>query len=177
MRPSPSCLWRGSAPWCRRRAGARRKGRGPRSACKGLQDRGAGADLVGERRDAELDAFAGIAFALPVHRLVLTELLEQDCGEQVRPAKPRGVRWKGAGGCVIVSQSRHLTFSRTVWIIFQRRGITSRVSVMNLARPTKAPEEPRDGERPVECGLAGFEGLVGLPVVFGTDRGIHEEFR
>ena len=31
-----------------------------------------------------------------------------------------------------------------------------------------------DGERPVECGLAGFEGLVGLPVVFGTDRGIHE---
>src|SRR5215210_6550701 len=30
------------------------------------------------------------------------------------------------------------------------------------------------GERPVECGLAGFEGLVGLPVVFGTDRGIHE---
>jgi CRP-like cAMP-binding protein len=31
-----------------------------------------------------------------------------------------------------------------------------------------------EGERPVECGLAGFEGLVGLPVVFGTDRGIHE---
>jgi hypothetical protein len=29
-------------------------------------------------------------------------------------------------------------------------------------------------DRPVECGLAGCEGLVGLPVVLGTDRGIHE---
>jgi CRP-like cAMP-binding protein len=28
--------------------------------------------------------------------------------------------------------------------------------------------------RPAECGLAGFEGLIGLPVVLGTDRGIHE---
>jgi CRP-like cAMP-binding protein len=30
------------------------------------------------------------------------------------------------------------------------------------------------GDRPVECGLAGFDGIVGLPVVLGTDRGIHE---
>jgi CRP-like cAMP-binding protein len=29
-------------------------------------------------------------------------------------------------------------------------------------------------DRPVECGLAGCEGLVGVPVVLGTDRGIHE---
>lgn len=29
-------------------------------------------------------------------------------------------------------------------------------------------------ERPVECGLAGYDGLVGLPVLLGTDRGIHE---
>ena len=29
-------------------------------------------------------------------------------------------------------------------------------------------------DRPVECGLAGCEGLVGLPVLLGTDRGIHE---
>jgi CRP-like cAMP-binding protein len=28
--------------------------------------------------------------------------------------------------------------------------------------------------RPVECGLVGYEGLVGLPIVLGTDRGIHE---
>jgi CRP-like cAMP-binding protein len=29
-------------------------------------------------------------------------------------------------------------------------------------------------DRPVECGLAGYEGLVGLPILLGTDRGIHE---
>jgi CRP-like cAMP-binding protein len=29
-------------------------------------------------------------------------------------------------------------------------------------------------DRPVECGLAGCEGLVGLPILLGTDRGIHE---
>ena len=45
------------------------------------------------------------------------------------PAKPRGVTWKGAGGWLIVSQARQENFSRTVWITFQRRGTTSRVSV------------------------------------------------
>ena len=54
---------------------------------KRLQRRRAGADLVGQRRDAELDAFAPIALALPVQRLVLAELLEQDHGQQVRPGK------------------------------------------------------------------------------------------
>jgi hypothetical protein len=29
------------------------------------------------------------------------------------PAKPRAIAWKGAGGCVIVSQDRQLNFSRT----------------------------------------------------------------
>ncbi len=54
---------------------------------------GAGADLVGERRQAEIDALAGIAFGLPVQRLVLAELLEQDHGEQARagPAARRRV--------------------------------------------------------------------------------------
>ena len=47
------------------------------------------------------------------------------------PAKPRGVTWKGAGGWVIVSQFRHENFSRTVWITFHWRGITSSVSVMS----------------------------------------------
>src|ERR1700746_2036717 len=47
------------------------------------------------------------------------------------PAKPRGVTWNGAGGCVIVSQARHENFSRTVWITFHWRGITSNVSVMS----------------------------------------------
>src|SRR5271168_5198540 len=43
---------------------------------KRLQDRRAGAALVGQRRDAKLDAFAPIAFALPVQGLVLAKLLE-----------------------------------------------------------------------------------------------------
>jgi CRP-like cAMP-binding protein len=30
-----------------------------------------------------------------------------------------------------------------------------------------------EGDRPVECGLVGREGLVGLPVVLGSDRGVH----
>ena len=47
------------------------------------------------------------------------------------PAKPRGVTWNGAGGCVIFSHSRHENFSRTVWITFHCRGITSSVSVMS----------------------------------------------
>ena len=42
------------------------------------QRRGASAHLVGERRQAQLDALAGVALALPVQRLMLAELLEQD---------------------------------------------------------------------------------------------------
>jgi CRP-like cAMP-binding protein len=30
-----------------------------------------------------------------------------------------------------------------------------------------------EGERPVECGMIGREGLVGLPIVLDTDRGVH----
>ena len=48
------------------------------------QRRGAGADLIGERRQAEVDAFAGVALALPVQRLMLAELLEQDHRQQTR---------------------------------------------------------------------------------------------
>ena len=49
-----------------------------------LQHRRAGADLVGQRRHAQIDALAGVALALPVQRLMLAELLEQDHGQQVR---------------------------------------------------------------------------------------------
>jgi hypothetical protein len=43
--------------------------------------------LVGQRRDAKLDAFAPIAFALPVQGLVLAKLLEQDHGQQFGSGK------------------------------------------------------------------------------------------
>ena len=57
------------------------------------QRRGGGADLVGERREAELDALAGVALGLAVQRLVLAELLEQDHRQQARagPAARRRV--------------------------------------------------------------------------------------
>ncbi len=45
------------------------------------------------------------------------------------PNSPRGVAWNGAGGWVTASQARQANRSRTVWITFHRRGITSSVSV------------------------------------------------
>ena len=48
------------------------------------QRRGAGADLVGQRRQAKIDALSGVALALAVERLMLAELLEQDHRQQVR---------------------------------------------------------------------------------------------
>ncbi|MBB6414154.1 hypothetical protein HNQ71_006863 [Mesorhizobium sangaii] len=56
-----------------------------------LQHQRAGADLVGQRRHAQIDALAGISFALPVQQLMLTELLEQDHRQKVRAGEaPRG---------------------------------------------------------------------------------------
>jgi hypothetical protein len=43
-----------------------------------LQSRGACPDVIGQRRKAQINAFAGVALALPVQRLMLPELLEQD---------------------------------------------------------------------------------------------------
>ena len=48
-----------------------------------LQRKRAGAHLVGQRRQAEIDAFARVAVALAVQRLVLAVLLEQDHRQQV----------------------------------------------------------------------------------------------
>jgi hypothetical protein len=39
--------------------------------------------------------------------------------------------WKGAGGWLIFSQVLQVNFSRTVWITFHWRGMTSSVSVMS----------------------------------------------
>ena len=41
--------------------------------------------MIGQRRQRQIDALAGVALALPVQRLVLAELLEQHHGQQVRP--------------------------------------------------------------------------------------------
>jgi len=50
---------------------------------KRQQGRRTGADLVGQCRQAQIDALPSVAFALPVQRLMLTELLEQDHGQQI----------------------------------------------------------------------------------------------
>jgi hypothetical protein len=47
----------------------------------------AAAQAPRQRRQAEVDALAGIAFALAIERLVLSELLEEDHRQQVRPSK------------------------------------------------------------------------------------------
>lgn len=52
-----------------------------------LQRRGTSPDLVGQCRQAEVDALAGIALALPVQRLMLAELLEQDHCQEVWSGK------------------------------------------------------------------------------------------
>ena len=48
------------------------------------QQRGAAADLIGERREAEIDAFPPVPFRLPIERLVLSVLLEQHHCEKAR---------------------------------------------------------------------------------------------
>lgn len=50
-----------------------------------LQSRRTSSDLIGQRGEAEIDAFPGVALGLAVQGLMLAELLEQDRGEQVRP--------------------------------------------------------------------------------------------
>src|SRR5690606_31430755 len=61
----------------------------------GLEGCGTRADLIGKRRQAEVDALAGIAFALAIERLMLGELLEQDHRQKVRPGKAAGCHMEG----------------------------------------------------------------------------------
>ena len=63
-----------------------------------LHRRGRRVDLVGRRRDGEVDALAGVSITLAVQRLMLPELLEEDCRQQVRPNEAarrhmEGRRW------------------------------------------------------------------------------------
>jgi len=59
------------------------------------QRHGAMTDLVCKGRQAELDAFAGIALRLPVEGLVLAILLKQDHGEEAGagPATRHDMEW------------------------------------------------------------------------------------
>jgi hypothetical protein len=47
-----------------------------------IQSRAAGPNLIGQSRQAQLNPLTGVALSLPVQRLMLTKLLEEDHGEQ-----------------------------------------------------------------------------------------------
>jgi hypothetical protein len=69
---------------------------------KRLQNSRTGADLVGQCRHAQINALPPVTLALPVQRLVLTELLEQDHGQQLRSGKAaRRHMEPGRGRCAL----------------------------------------------------------------------------
>ena len=57
----------------------------------------AGPDLIGQRRQREVDALAGVALRLPVQRLMLPELLEQDHRQKAGSKKASRCRIKRRG--------------------------------------------------------------------------------
>ena len=61
------------------------------------------------------------------------------------PARPRAIGCEGAGGWLIASQQRQLTFSRTCSTTFQRRGSHSSVSV--TSSPSLRPGRRTWGRR------------------------------
>ena len=105
---------------------------------------GARTDPVSQRRHIEVDPFASINLALPVQWLICANFASRIIASRFGLARPRAIGWNGAGGWVTVSQARQVNFSRTVWITFQRRGITSRVSVM--LSPSLASLPPQHGQ-------------------------------
>ena len=75
------------------------------------------------------------------------------------------------------SQSRHENFSRTVWITFQERGITSRVSVTSSPSferrsPPQAGQEQGAGTTTRSRGRCSGNGFLCGPLALeGRDRG------
>jgi hypothetical protein len=84
---------------------------------------------IGERRDIELDALARVDLALRLSGRCSPYFENRMCASSDGPARPRAIGCEGTGGYVIASQVRHEYFSRTCWITFHWRGISSRVSV------------------------------------------------
>ena len=62
---------------------------------KRLQSRRAGAYLIGQRRQAEIDPFARVALPLSIQRLMLPVLLEENHCQQVRARPAAGCRVEG----------------------------------------------------------------------------------
>lgn len=62
-----------------------------------LQRGGTGSDLIGQGREAQVDALARITVRLSVQRLMLAELLEEDHGQEVRSCPSPGRRMERRG--------------------------------------------------------------------------------
>jgi len=92
-------------------------------------DEGSVADLIGQRRQRQVDPLGLEAHALSVEWSVIPNLSNRIVASSCGPMKPHGVAWNGAGIWLIASQSRQVNFSRTVSISLKRRGISSSVSV------------------------------------------------
>tara|TARA_R110002095_G_C4067069_1_gene219730 strand:+ start:216 stop:524 length:309 start_codon:yes stop_codon:yes gene_type:complete len=73
-------------------------------------------DQVCQCGQAQLNAFTGEAFGLPVQGLVLAVLFKNEHGDQAVPGPT--MRDRMEGGWLIFSQARLVNFSRTVWITF-----------------------------------------------------------
>jgi hypothetical protein len=79
----------------------------------------AGPDQVGQRRQAQIDALPRVTLALPVQRLKLAELLEQDHRQQVRAGEAarrhverRRDRLAGPAGELLAHGLDHLPLPR-----------------------------------------------------------------
>ncbi len=57
--------------------------------------------------------------------------VDQNHRQHARPGIARAIAWNGAGGCVIFSHERQLSFSRTCSVTNHCRGTTSSVAVMS----------------------------------------------
>ena len=79
---------------------------------------GSGAHLVGERRDAQVDPLPRVALALPVQRLVLAELLEQDRRQEVLAltcSEPPGEVTYWTGHAVAAATGISLRSVQRIW--------------------------------------------------------------
>ena len=91
------------------------------------------------------------------------------------PARPRGIAWCGAGGCVMASQARQLNFSRTVCTTFHCLGTTSSVSVTSSPGFTRAAP-PQQGQASGEGShdpLARQVGRQRRPLGLAAGEGAH----
>lgn len=109
---------------------------------------GSVADLVGQRRQRQVDPLGLKAQTLAVEGDVHAELVEQDRPQQLRTDEAARRGMERCRGWLIFSQSGQVNFSRTVSISLNRRGISSSVSV--TSSPSFASRDHRSRRSSLE---------------------------